>query len=244
LIRSSCVAWAIVISTGCGVDEGAGDGPATLFEPGVTRVIVELDVQEGAEPRFESASGVGKPWDLVAANARALFEGRDVEVPRGMADVELLSIGAESFSAEDIAHIAEVAREPVTDSGERSLYLLFLDGHFREDGRIEEEVLGVSLRSRGIIAMFGPSLRSQASSGLAEQIAVVHEIGHAIGLVDSGIEMVSEHRDRAHGHHCDNPSCVMDYRYEGGRETTLNLSGSGILFGSECLDDVYAAYQE
>jgi len=42
-----------------------------------------------------------------------------------------------------------------------------------------------------------------------------HEIGHLLGLVDSGLPMVSAHRDTDHGNHDMDPNCVMYWTTEG-----------------------------
>ena len=80
-------------------------------------------------------------------------------------------------------------------------------------------------------------------------------MGHAIGLVDNGLPLTSDHYDEeadAAGSpaHCSNPNCVMYWANTTsttelvnyisnllGQEDTTDL----LLFGDECLDDVRAA---
>lgn len=41
-----------------------------------------------------------------------------------------------------------------------------------------------------------------------------HEIGHVLGLVNNGVEMVSDHEDPEHPNHTLDPECLMHWSYE------------------------------
>lgn len=48
-----------------------------------------------------------------------------------------------------------------------------------------------------------------------EQSTIVHELGHALGFVNNGVPMVTNHQDVAHGRHTTDDQCVMYYLNEG-----------------------------
>ncbi len=75
-----------------------------------------------------------------------------------------------------------------------------------------------------------------------EQSTIVHEMGHAFGLVNNGVPMTTSHQDSAHGAHCTNQDCVMYYLNEGAGDLktfvqNYLISGQTVMYGSECLND-------
>ena len=81
---------------------------------------------------------------------------------------------------------------------------------------------------------------------LIEGATWVHELGHLMGLVNTGADMVTAHQDEEHGAHCDNPDCIMYWlnnsveiagiikqRLDSGNEEFLP-------FDQNCLDDLDA----
>ena len=93
--------------------------------------------------------------------------------------------------------------------------------------------------------MFKPSIAGTTMSEQVEQVTLVHEFGHAIGMVNRGVPMVEDHHDTDHGAHCSNPDCVMYWTVEGadivGFIQSRLLGASDVLFGPECLADFDAA---
>jgi hypothetical protein len=107
----------------------------------------------------------------------------------------------------------------------------------------------VSLGGTGVIAMFKPAIRSVGvlmnADRFAEQAILVHEFGHAVGVVESGIPAQSPHHDPEHPGHCTNDRCVMFWAYEGPSDLAMFVrdvivSSDVILFGQDCLADVDA----
>jgi hypothetical protein len=97
--------------------------------------------------------------------------------------------------------------------------------------------------------MFKPSISESfvdpALPVLMEQTTLIHEFGHAIGLVDIGVPAITRHRDTEHGAHCANPACIMYFRNDMVKDG-VDFVGSflipkqGVLFGPECLADAQA----
>lgn len=106
-------------------------------------------------------------------------------------------------------------------------------------------MLGVSIGDTGVIAMFKPVIEGAQAARYVEQTTLVHEVGHAIGLVENGIPARGGHHDAAHGAHCNNRDCVMHYLNEGAAELAGFVgrfveSGDAVVFGPECLADIDA----
>lgn len=237
-------------------DSGA-PSPANPFTPeaGVTRVVVEIDYQRGAEPYTGSGVALGDTWRLFQTNAAKLFEGTGitVDVPTTLDRMQRLDdVRGEQFSGETILAIARAHRDRQTAGGMLSYYVVWLDGVFEENGAAKDKVLGVSLGSTGVIAMFKPVIESAGLplvpdlSRVVEQTTLVHEFGHALGLVANGLPLTSAHHDAPNGAHCTNDRCVMYHTVDGveaAREyAQRNVTRADVvLFGDECLADVAAA---
>lgn len=230
--------------------------PTNPFAPDVaaTRVVFEIDYQAGAEPYVGDNPGFGPQWTLFETNLAKLLEGsgKTSVVPTTLDGMERLD--DVSGQDHDAAAIFEIAgRHRATQSGGDILayYVVWLDGYYAEAGKRREEVLGVAF-GNGIIAMFKPVIAKSALpllpnvSRVVEQVVLVHEVGHAIGLVNNGIPLASPHQDGPNGAHCTNDRCVMYFSVEGveaarefaqRRVTSSNL----IIFDDACLADVAAA---
>jgi hypothetical protein len=232
-----------------GLSTGAG---SALFQPATKRLSLEIDYVLGAEPFVKTAGGAD-PWKLFRDNASAILDKKiEVVVPPGLAGMERLTdVTAKEFDRADIVAIAQKHRGAAVTDDTVSIYVLFLDGKFKDDnGQVNDNTAAVSVRGTGIIAMFKPVLttgfQDPASPTFMEQTTLIHEFGHAVGLVDDGIPPTSPHVDEAHGAHCSNPNCVMYYKNEmvkDGVDFTAKFltPNDGILFGPECLADARAA---
>jgi hypothetical protein len=97
--------------------------------------------------------------------------------------------------------------------------------------------------------MFKPVIASAASlpnvRKFVEQSTLVHEFGHAVGLVNNGVAMVSAHQDTAHGAHDTSSACVMYYANEGASDAAqfaqrYITTGNEVIFDSACLADTAA----
>ena len=79
-----------------------------------------------------------------------------------------------------------------------------------------------------------------------EQSTLVHELGHAFGLVNDGVALTSAHEDAAHAHHCTNEKCVMNWSAErvGSAVAVAKAfltSGTTVVYDASCLADLDAA---
>lgn len=232
---------------------GMVDGNGEVFEPAVTKVVIEIDYETGNEPFTGPTIGFGDTFDLSAANLERLFAGKkQITLPRTLADMQDVgAIADEELTVSDLLALAQLHRDHHDAGDTKTYYLLWLSGYFADQGGVRPGVLGVSIGTTGVIAMFKDVINSTSVIGVpsivrfVEQATIVHELGHAFGLVDNGVPMASPHRDAAHGAHCDNRDCVMYYLNEGASDATSFvqrrvLTGSSILFDAACLADADA----
>lgn len=223
------------------------------YDPDVTRVVMEVDVQEGAEP-FTGPAVYGDTWALTEESLGALLAGeKALEVPSTLGEMgDAEDVPSGDLDVEDILGVSEASRD-VENTDERAAYhVLFLDRFFESDGDRQTNVLGVSIGNTGVLAMFKPVIGegglvfAEGVDRFVEQATIVHEIGHAFGLVNNGLTMVRDHQDEEHGPHCQNDRCVMFYLNEGAVDAVQYSRdalqrGDRVLFDDDCLDDAAAA---
>ncbi len=236
---------------GCVAEEEVTADPYFLFGPEVKEVRVEVDYQAGAAPFVRGNRLMEQPWDFFRINAEALFarHPRDIHVPSGLEEMERIDDIApktKTFTTEAIMDIAALHRDAYSDGLLASYYVIFLDGHYADENGKRDDVLGVTVGSTGVVAMFKPVIRKVSGSRFAEQATLIHEFGHAIGLVNFGLPVVGDHHDEANGAHCNNEDCVMYYLNEGRKDLVefierFEATGDAVMFGPDCLRDAFAA---
>lgn len=259
VFASSLVVVSVAVSGACGGDGGDGGGPgggsgdvgrAGLFGPDVVSLELEVDYQVGAEPYDDYAIRTGSPWALLDDNLRALFDQastREIIVPMSLDEMQALDdVAGEDFRGEDLLAIAESHRDVRSTETERSLYIVFVDGYYDDGSGRQEQVLGVSLGDTGVIGIFKPVIGTGVVAPFVEQTTLIHEVGHAVGLVNNGLAMASDHHDEDHGAHCSNEDCVMYYLNEGASDAIdfareRLMGGDTVVLGAECLADADAA---
>jgi hypothetical protein len=239
---------------------GGGDGgrtatqpsPLELYSDSFPSIVLEVDYQSGAEPFTGEVAAFGDTWSIFSTNAARLFldDQKTLEIPASLGEMEELSaIFGEDFTAEMILAIAGEHRDTASVAPVASFYALWLDGYWNDGGERKTSVLGVSLGGTGVIAMFKPAIRSAGvlmnADRFAEQAILVHEFGHAVGVVENGVPAQSPHHDADHPGHCLNDRCVMFWAYEGASDLAMFVrdvvvSSDVILFAPDCLADVDA----
>lgn len=241
-------------------DQGSstsGDQPSALdvLSPGVTAVSIEVDYATNAAPYVGSGGfGQGDTWQITEDNLARIFQKspKTLSVPHTLDKMQALTdVSGSTYTTDQILSIAKSHRDTSPSSGAAaSFYILFLDGYLSDSGGTEMNVIGVSIGNTGVIAMFKPVIAS-AGTGLGgsamnlEQSTLVHELGHALGLVNNGVALTTQHQDTAHGAHCTNTKCIMYWENEGESSAAAFAQqalagGSDILYGAECLADIDA----
>ncbi|MFI5195562.1 MAG: hypothetical protein ACHQD8_00595, partial [Chitinophagales bacterium] len=115
----------------------------------------------------------------------------------------------DTLNPEKVGILEKQNRTAYTSGSTIALYILVTDGYDTSG-----TVLGFSYRNTSI-CLFGKNIFNN-SGGLfepsreaLESSVLEHELGHMMGLVNTGSPMVVNHQDPAHGNHCNNPHCLM-----------------------------------
>lgn len=222
----------------------------TLWSAAVTKVKIEIDYADGAEPYTDALPKFGSPWQIMQTNTFALFDGKkETTFPTTLDKMEKIDIEAKSYSSQDLLTVAAAHRDQPSTADTVSFYVVFVNGYFiDETGAENQDVLGVSVGDTGVIGMFKPVIAGTQTgqktvvAQFVEQSTLVHELGHAVGFVNNGVAAASAHQDTEHGNHCTNEKCVMYWQNEGAKSALSFVkqyvnSGSAVIYGQECLSD-------
>jgi hypothetical protein len=235
-------------NTGTGQDTMALD-LVTLYST-VTSITVHVAYEQGAAPFTGAFSDGGQYWSVLENNLNTLFLSRiiepDIYVPKDLTGMEQISKQAQtSWTTAQIFDLAQNTWDTPQTSTSTEFYVLFLNGYFNDKGVTNRRVMGISISGTPVIVVFKDAIRESGYSSffytVMEQTTLVHEFGHAAGLVNNGLPMVSDHEDTEHINHCTNEDCVMYWENDG---ASLNFfiqkiitSPSDVIFGQECLND-------
>lgn len=255
-IRSILLAL-LAVSCGGGGNSSDKDQPSVgdVRGAGYKTIAIEVDYQVGAEPYVGSAGRFDDVWQITRENVTRAFAStqKTVTVPNQLAQMESFTDFAQaSFTQDDILRVAGTHRQTRSANGTASFYVVWLNGYFDDGNGPNQDILGVSLGRTGVLAIFKPVIASSESPvlpGLAkalEQSTLVHELGHAFGLVNDGVALASAHEDTAHPHHCTNEKCVMNWSAARvGSAVAIAraflTTGSTVVYDAACLGDLDAA---
>lgn len=220
----------IVLSGPVGINDTRTVGASAkelLSATTYTSLNVEIQYAPGMRPQDQSIS-----------NLRSFLEAR-LNKPDSITIIlkQVGSIGKPTINVSDISVFADKNRSSYTDGNKIAIYMYLADADFEKNG-----VLGVAYRNTSI-CLFQKTIQansggvSQASRIKVESGVLLHEVGHLLGLVNNGIDMVAAHEDNANPAHCTNNNCLMYFSIE----TTglLNLFNNGIpQLDAACLNDL------
>ena len=228
--------------------------PSSVFAKSVTAVIVEVDYATNAAPYVGAVGRQPDLWQVTADNLARVFRGssKAITLPHTLDEMqELTEVGAGNFTSQALLDIAAKHRDQLATTTTATYYVVFVDGYFDDGTGPQTDVLGISIGDTGVVGMFKPVIASTetsvgAVSKFVEQTTLVHELGHAVGLVNNGISMQAAHQDTDHGHHCTNGKCTMYWANEGTASAisfarSIAQTGSTVLFDDACLADIDAA---
>lgn len=195
-----------------------------------TSVKVEVQYMSGYQPDGAALT-----------NLQAML-GAVVNKPGGISIVtkEISASSNTTLSVNDVIQIEKNNRTVFTSGNQLGLYILYTNGNFSENN-----VLGVAYRNTSV-ALFGKKIQDN-SGGLGQAsrtklVATVgeHEMGHLLGLVDLGSAMQTNHKDAAHGNHCNNTNCLMYYASETSDILGFLITGNIPSLDANCLADLHA----
>lgn len=257
ILSISCLGACGGTTGGGGDDIGGGDdagnGNDGTFDAAYTRVRIEIDYETGSEPYTGPVVGFGDSFDLSTTNLERLFSGsKELFLPNTLGEMEDVgSVPDEELTVTDLLALADQNRDLSDAAPEKTFYLIWVSGNYTNNDGVQSGVLGVSIGSTGVVAMFKDVIESTGSvvfpnlERFVEQSVLIHEMGHAVGLVENGVPAIADHHDDAHGAHCSNDQCVMYWLNEGASDMAqfardFVLRNDSILFDDDCLADVDA----
>jgi predicted Zn-dependent protease len=145
-----------------------------------------------------------------------------------------------NFSVNEIIETERTNRTAFSSGDQIAVYILYTDGSYTSNN-----VLGIAYKNTSAVLM-GKTIHEnsgalgQVSRTKLEATVLTHEIGHLLGLVDLGSPMQTNHKDAAHGNHCDNTSCLMHYASETTDILGFLLTGNIPEIDADCRADLQA----
>lgn len=226
----TAAACALMLGTAMSCAPGGGstessfpfNTPTRYFQI-VPEIAVDVYYEPGAEPFFGTTPGGKAYWHITRDNLVDIFKHRSspptVTVPTQLTEMTAIAAqGKTNWLGTEILALDAAVRTRSSDNTTSRFSIYFLNGYFNDGNGSNTAVIGVSLSGTPIIAIFKGVVT--ASGGpvvqkFVEQSTIVHEMGHALGFVNNGVPMVTNHQDTAHGRHTTDTQCVMYYLNEG-----------------------------
>jgi hypothetical protein len=212
--RVVLVVAAAVLASGCLGALGSSQGPslpqALLLDSVSSSIVVEVDAVDGRAPHPEALELLrttledvtGKPVVVTGPSPIAAQGG-------GYRESDLVRIHRET---------AFFSPDGYLDNGRAVLHVLYLDGGPRGDAG-DRHTLGRTLMQQGLVVVFRDShahayrllngTEWADATGEMDEHVLLHEVGHALGLVGNGVPQVRDHADPASPGHSRYPESVM-----------------------------------
>jgi len=252
VFRILVTAFISVILSGCDLQppsESESENRKTVrpFIQGGNSFVLSVQYQQQAEPYVGVTQGNIQIWSIVESNLRQILPSSitQISVPYTFSQMTPSRIGLRNVWTEDsLRALAFQTQFSSVGSGSNVLTVYYLRGIYQQNPL----AMGLHFHGSPAIFVFKDVVvdlgGSQTLQHLAEQTVVLHEIGHALGLVNGYVEMASyPHEDPSSESHCSNPSCVM-YKKNNGTTSLqtflqqMSTSQSLNFFGQECLVDM------
>ena len=202
--------------------------------------LLSADAFTSLNLEIQYAPGM-KPQDQSITNL-VNFLNTYLNKPGGITVIQkqVSSIGAATVSLQDVVNFEDKNRSAYTDGNTISVYLYFADADYNE-----KDVIGISFRNTSL-AIFEKTIQAktgsinQANRVKVESGTLMHEMGHLLGLVNTGTPMVKAHEDAGHKAHCSNANCLMYYSIQtsGLMNNALDNSIPGL--DADCINDLKA----
>lgn len=157
---------------------------------------------------------------------------------------EVEPTGFAPYSIDEIVNLENLYRSKYNNTNIVTLYVFCADGKAETDTN-NSFTLGTAYRNTSFV-LYENTIQ-QNSGGLAqpsrvnlETTVLLHEFCHLLGLVNLGSPMVNAHQDTAHGKHCNNQDCLMNWEVENEGAINMLFGGSIPELDINCLNDLIA----
>jgi hypothetical protein len=182
-----------------------------------------------------------KPDDGVLNQVESFLEGL-LNKPDGISvtETQIPSLGKTPVSQADVIAQESKYRTQYAGSKEIAVYILVTDADYTDNS-----VLGFAYRNTSV-CLFGKTIYDnsggigQANRTQLSATVLEHELGHLLGLVNTGSPMQVSHEDKDHPNHCDNKNCLMYYAAETTDILGFLIAGNTPSLDNNCLNDLKA----
>ncbi|MEO8174148.1 MAG: hypothetical protein ABI581_13735, partial [Sediminibacterium sp.] len=164
-----------------------------------TILNLEIQYSPGMKPQDQSVS------NLVNFLSTYLNKPGGINVTQ----TQVSSFGASTATLQEVVNFEDRNRSLYTVGNTISIYLYFADADYSVT-----DVAGISFWNTSI-TVFEKTIQAktggvnQASRVKVESGTLMHEMGHLLGLVNTGTPMTKAHEDASHKSHCTNTGCLM-----------------------------------
>lgn len=188
-----------------------GSAARELVDPRLhANLVVEIDYPAGHGPNAEAKAVLKSTLQEVT--------GRSASQVTLVEDASIPAEAGRKYTYEEIEELEARHRNRNTAGDTAVLYILYLAGGSSADTD-ESRVLGAAYRGTSLVIFKGNIQDATGAIGqpeerYVERAVLVHEFGHAAGLVNLGTEMQTPHEDASHPKHSSNRESVMYWAVE------------------------------
>ncbi len=183
-----------------------------------THFKIHVFYEDGASPYTDKIGLSGNnTWDITLKSFEALLASKsfNIIVPNSINQMKIISKQNNSkWSANQLRELGENIVPPLEGKDDINFAIIFVKGEYIDS----ENILGVHLSGTHYAFVFKDVVIRAGGGSISqkyiEQTTVVHELGHAIGLVNNGIPLHKQHEDNDHPHHTNNSECAMYWAVE------------------------------
>lgn len=207
-----------------------------------TDLVVEVDHAPGHAPSLAARAHLLETLRNVTSKARVTL----------VLEATLPDTPDERWTADELVALERETRTTRHEAPVAVLHVLYPSGRYERDGvagvTVSGPVLGPIVVFLDTLDDLGTPLGALPMPAPAlhelERATLLHEAGHAVGLVDNGLPQVRDREDAANEGHSSNPRSVMYWKVEsvnGLRELLLDDGSVPDTFDADDLADLRSA---
>lgn len=205
-LASGCTLWNKITGS------GGGDPADYVSGKEYAKLVVEIDHPPGFAPTSLAI-------DTLRSTLREVTGKTSVEIKQ---EATVAADANKKYSDSELDSLHKQHQSQQTGGDTAVLHVLFVAGGHVEDSG-SNRILGLASPG-GSISILKGNIRASAQGGILgigapkeeniERSVLVHEFGHAAGLVNLGAPMRTNHEDGAHQGHSSNKASVMYWAVE------------------------------